>query len=126
MSKVSRSLQKDPALREAINEVLGEIKAANVKHLVQVLLGDIGLDSIASSIEVRLDKLRLAIQYGCHLLRPSDVVAFDHPEFPSSFDKLVEQLGCRSVRYRGRVRCCGAPTLAVNRDRVRDSRMGAR
>ncbi|TFH31369.1 MAG: CoB--CoM heterodisulfide reductase subunit B, partial [Promethearchaeota archaeon] len=53
--------------------------------------------------------LRIAVHYGCHLLKPSDIKPFtEDPDDPHFFDELVEITGSKSVDYQNKLMCCGA------------------
>ncbi|MEW6374848.1 MAG: heterodisulfide reductase-related iron-sulfur binding cluster, partial [Thermodesulfobacteriota bacterium] len=58
--------------------------------------------------------LKIATHYGCHVLRPSQVVGFDNPVAPSLFDQLVEVTGAQSIDWSMKLECCGAPLWGVN------------
>jgi succinate dehydrogenase / fumarate reductase cytochrome b subunit len=60
-----------------------------------------------------LKGLRVGAFYGCHLLRPHDVMKYDDPEFPHTFEDVIRALGAEPVIYRGRVMCCGFPIQFV-------------
>jgi len=62
----------------------------------------------------KLEGLKVAVHYGCHLIRPSKIVQFDNPELPRKVDELVELTGAESIEYQEKLKCCGAPVLAVN------------
>jgi heterodisulfide reductase subunit B len=51
----------------------------------------------------------VAAHYGCHALRPSDVVALDNPHAPVIFERLLAATGARTVDWPRRLECCGAP-----------------
>jgi heterodisulfide reductase subunit B len=46
------------------------------KHLLQVLYDDIGVETIKDMVVNAFDGLKIATHYGCHLLRPREVVQF--------------------------------------------------
>ncbi|MFX1387745.1 MAG: heterodisulfide reductase-related iron-sulfur binding cluster, partial [Promethearchaeota archaeon] len=54
-----------------------------------------------------LDSLNVAVHYGCHLIRPSKILQFDHPERPETIDKIIEALGANTVAFAGKLECCG-------------------
>ena len=62
------------------------------------------------------DGLRLAVHYGCHLLRPQGVLEGESPFAPSRFDDLVEAVGAESVTWPTKLDCCGAPVRGINDD----------
>jgi succinate dehydrogenase / fumarate reductase cytochrome b subunit len=100
----------DGALRPLGIEYRGTTK---VKHLLQVLTEDIGLEAIRAKVTRPLDGLRVGAFYGCHLLRPADELGWESAEEPHAFEDLLAVLGATPVYYRGRVMCCGFPIQFV-------------
>jgi succinate dehydrogenase / fumarate reductase cytochrome b subunit len=100
----------DGALRPLGIEYKGTTK---VKHLLQVLTEDIGLDAIRAKVTRPLDGLKVGAFYGCHLLRPADEMGWESAEEPHAFEDLLTVLGASPVYYRGRVMCCGFPIQFV-------------
>ncbi len=120
--KVNRTLKVDKALREHINSRLRdsnlEFKGkANAKHILQVLIEDVGLDKIKETVAKPLTMLNVAEHVGCHLLRPKEYIGFDDPEDPTTLKKLIEATGATCLDYIDETECCGAPSVGVN-DRV--------
>jgi heterodisulfide reductase subunit B len=119
LKKADHLMKEDVSWREAINRMLekeglsyrGDIQ---VKHLLSVLFHDVGLGAIKDKINRSFDGLRVAAQYGCHVLRPSKVVNFDDPVAPTIFDQLVKLTGAQSVDWPMRLECCGAPLWGIN------------
>jgi len=86
----------------------GKTKAV---HAVTVLDRELGRDKVEKSCSRKLDGLKVAVHYGCHLLRPSDVMALDDPFEPTFLDGLVDATGAESVDYAGKMGCCGSAAL---------------
>lgn len=110
--EVSHELNHDEKLRDEINKNLGEIGmkyngTVKVRHFPDFYFKDIGLEKIKSKVKRKLD-LKVAVHYGCHFLKPSDVMEIDNPEKPRMLDDLVEAVGATSVEYRDKMMCCGA------------------
>jgi heterodisulfide reductase subunit B len=103
--EVNRTLEKEGLRYE------GRIE---VKHLLSVLYKDIGIEAIKEKMAMTFKGLKIATHYGCHVLRPSQVVGFDNPVAPSIFDQLVEATGAESIDWPMRLECCGAPIWGVN------------
>ena len=78
-----------------------------VRHVATLLRDVIGYEAIRKSVVRPLDGLRVAIHYGCHLLKPSRVMEVDDPNDPSVLERLVEALGATPVRHRNWYLCCG-------------------
>jgi heterodisulfide reductase subunit C len=58
--------------------------------------------------------MRVAVHYGCHLIRPSQDLGFDNPFEPSRFDQLVEAIGAESVPYESKMLCCGGQMSRID------------
>ncbi len=109
---------KDPAVRARVDPALAKIGVAyrgsvRVKHLLEVVTRDLGVDAIAKKVTRPLRGLKVGAFYGCHLLRPAGEVGGESGEEPRSFENLIAALGATPVLYRGRVMCCGFPILFV-------------
>ncbi|MFX0099331.1 MAG: CoB--CoM heterodisulfide reductase iron-sulfur subunit B family protein [Candidatus Hodarchaeota archaeon] len=108
---VNHEMQHFPLVKEKVNNVLGKIGirvngGVDVKHLIQVLFEEVGLDAIKSAVTKPLDGLNVALHYGCHLLRPSGIMKVDDPFHPSKADQVIEALGAKSVDYTEKLLCC--------------------
>ena len=109
--EAKHELDHDRALRERVNERLKtidrEYKASvAVKHLLQVLVEDVGLEKVEEGVKAPMD-LKVATHYGCHLLKPSAIVGFEDPFTARSLEDLTEAVGSTPVRYDERDTCCG-------------------
>ena len=62
-----------------------------------------------------MSDLRVAIHYGCHYLKPSEIYDyFDDIDNPKSIETLLTMTGARVVNYSGEKKCCGGPLLPVD------------
>ncbi|MFX0100936.1 MAG: CoB--CoM heterodisulfide reductase iron-sulfur subunit B family protein [Candidatus Hodarchaeota archaeon] len=109
---VNHELQHSDMEKEKINKILNKIgknidEGVDVKHLITVLLEEIGIDAVKSAVKNPLTGLNVALHYGCHLLRPSDIMKVDDPFNPSKIDKIIEALGANSLDYTEKLLCCG-------------------
>ncbi|MGB9713691.1 CoB--CoM heterodisulfide reductase subunit B [Candidatus Bathyarchaeota archaeon] len=124
-------LKEKEELRERVNKILSNVGKEfkgnkEVRHYLQVLMKDVGVDQLKRSVVKPLNKLKVASFSGCHLLRPSALLRFDDPERPKIFDTLIEALGAKSIWYRNKLRCCGGllrgyaddVALAIARDKI--------
>jgi heterodisulfide reductase subunit B len=80
------------------------------RHFVEALYTDIGIEEIRKKITRPLDGVRIAIHFGCHLLRPIDVTEF-RPEY---LIELIQVTGATVVEYPLWKQCCGATVLPVD------------
>ena len=115
------TVENDAALKEEIVSLLadenlrwnGENKPV---HLLSVLRHDIGLDAIEKQVVKQMSDYSVAAHYGCHALRPSNVMQFDNPFSPVIFEELIRVTGAETVDWSRRLECCGNPILEKNRD----------
>lgn len=79
-----------------------------VKHLLEILAKDLGLEQLAASVNKPLSGLKVACYYGCLLTRPTDVPNLDCTEAPTIMEQVVEAVGAETVAWTHRLECCGA------------------
>ncbi len=89
-------------LKNSSCEYTGKIK---VKHPLEVLIKDVGLEKIREKVRRKLTGLKVACYYGCQLVRP--YTDFDDPDYPVTLDSLMEAIGAEPVNYSAKTRCCG-------------------
>lgn len=114
-------MQHDPDLRRQVQQV-AEIDYAGqveVRHLLDVLYHDVGLEAIKERATRPLEGLKVACYYGCLLVRPPKVVAFDDPENPQIMDELLTAAGATCVDWPYRTECCGGNFSLSRPDVVR-------
>jgi heterodisulfide reductase subunit B len=119
LKKVSKMLKEDRVLREQINKHLKEAGlefrgTVNAKHIMQVLMEDVGLDKIKKAVVKPLTTVKVAEHNGCHILRPKEYIGFDDPEDPQMLKTLIEATGATCLDYLDETECCGAPSVGVN------------
>jgi succinate dehydrogenase / fumarate reductase cytochrome b subunit len=119
LAGANKTLKEDAAALERINALLAPDGLAyrgttEVKHLLWVLIRDVGLAKLRQAVKRSLGGLRVAPFYGCYILRPSTDLRFDDPTDPSSLEDLIVALGGQRVDYAGRTKCCGFPLVLEN------------
>ena len=117
LSEVNLALKEDDALRAEINKRLAKIDrefkgSINVRHAVTVLRDDFGMDRVAETVSKPLDGLKVAVHYGCHLLKPSRVMRVDDPDRPTILEKLLEAIGAEPVHHERTLLCCGKACMS--------------
>jgi heterodisulfide reductase subunit B len=90
---------------------------AKVKHLLEVVIDEYGLDALRDKVSRPLAGLRIAAYYGCLLVRPPEVTHFDDPEDPTTMERLISTLGAEPVDWPYKTECCGG-SLALTRTNV--------
>ena len=78
-----------------------------VIHYIEMLRDIVGFDEIAKKVVNPINK-KIGAYYGCLLLRPSKVMAFDKPENPTVLEDFIKAIGGTPVKYTMRNECCGA------------------
>ena len=78
-----------------------------VLHYLEMLKNVVGFDNIKKAVKNPI-KRKIGAYYGCLLLRPSGVMAFDNPENPTIIEDFIKAIGGTPVTYPFRNECCGA------------------
>ena len=79
----------------------------NVLHYLEVLRDRVGFDELKKKVVNPLKGRKIGAYYGCLLLRPSTVLAFDDPENPQIIEDFIRSIGAEPVVYPYRNECCG-------------------
>ncbi len=116
MGAANKRLKTEPGLLDRINRLLepeGIVYrgTVQVKHLLWIIVREIGVRKLGEQVRVPLRTLRIAPFYGCYILRPSWDLGFDDPENPASLEQVIRALGGEAVAYAGRTKCCGFPII---------------
>jgi heterodisulfide reductase subunit B len=113
LAKADYYMQERPSLGVKVNEALEagglQYKAGtlDVRHLIDVLVYDIGLDTIRSKVIRPLNGLRVAPYMGCMLPRPDYQHRWSDHEHPTELDDLLRALGAEVIDYPLTTSCCG-------------------
>ena len=79
----------------------------NVLHYLEVLRDRVGFDELKKKVVNPLKGRKIGAYYGCLLLRPSTVLAFDDPENPQIIEDFIRAIGAEPVVDPYRNECCG-------------------
>jgi heterodisulfide reductase subunit B2 len=107
LASASHSIREDAGLEEKIKEILARpfantVQVRNIMELYRALIPQITEKSAG-----RLKGMKVACYYGCLLVRPPGVVAFDDAEQPTSMDDICRATGATAVNWNLKVECCG-------------------
>jgi heterodisulfide reductase subunit B len=119
LAKTDRYMAEQPTLGASVNDALGagglhyDPGTVRVRHLLEVILTDVGLEAVRAAVKTPLTGLKVAPYLGCMVPRP-DVygMAADH-ENPKGLDMLLAALGAEVVDYPLRTECCGGHMTQV-------------
>ena len=116
----SHELREDAELRARVKEAAGVECAGEVpvRHLLDILCNDLGVAAIRERVKRPLAGLKVACYYGCLLMRPPKVVAFDDPENPRVMDEVLAAAGAECVEWPYKTECCGASLSLARPDVV--------
>ena len=110
--ETAERLEEDDGLLAETNQALKEagleFKNENrIRHMVEVLIEDLGYDEIGAHVTRPLEGLKIAGYVGCQTNRPFGIEgeSFENPKY---LDKFIETLGAEAVEdYDRKVSCCG-------------------
>ncbi len=105
-------LEEDSTLMRETNEALAEAglkyeAKQRVRHMVEVLIEDIGYEELGSHVKKPLSGMKIAGYVGCQTNRPFGIEgeSFENPKY---LDKMIETVGAEPVeKYDKKVQCCG-------------------
>jgi heterodisulfide reductase subunit B len=114
--KTNEILKNNFILREKVNQALKkdnlEYKlSVDVRHPLEVLINDFGVDAIADKAVHSLKGIKLAQYYGCQIVRPDR--GLDDKDDPQMMDALCAALGAENVYFPLKVQCCGGMLMTT-------------
>ncbi|MFQ5481908.1 MAG: CoB--CoM heterodisulfide reductase iron-sulfur subunit B family protein [Nitrospinaceae bacterium] len=121
LKKSEHKIVGDPEYKDKVNHVLkdgghqflgGRIE---IKHFASVLTSEEGIRRLKEKVVRPLTGLKTAAFYGCYLLRPSELSAFEDPDNPQALEDIFKICGATPVYYRSRTKCCGFPIIMMNK-----------
>ena len=123
LKRANEDLKADENFRTKVNNyVAPEVPyagEAKVIHYLEMLRDAVGFDALKRAVKNPLKGVKIAAYYGCLLLRPSGVMAFDDPENPRIIEDFIRAIGATPVVYSQRNECCGGYMTLENREFAR-------
>jgi len=90
---------------ELVNVGLRYCDRVKIRHPLDLLVNDVGLERLKASVRKPLRNVKVACYYGCQVVRPYS--PFDDQRNPQSMDRLLRAMGAQPVDWSMKVRCCG-------------------
>jgi heterodisulfide reductase subunit B len=117
---------RDPQFRAAVDRLtLRPLRREHrVTSVLQALLEEVTIETIAARVKKPLEGLKLVAYYGCLMTRPGRSMQFDDEENPTSMDRVMEAAGATMLPFPFKLECCGG-SLGVPRNDV-TARLGGR
>jgi len=116
LSEAKKILHSNKEMKDRINSMLSSENlvyngSSELVHTVDLLIDHIGIEEIQKHVKKPLKGLKVAVHYGCHLNRPSEIGRPVDSENPQKMEKILTALGVEPVDYPEKLDCCGAPIL---------------
>ena len=115
IKQTNHAVQTDEAFASKVNCYMAQDKVpteyhgeTEVLHYLEMLRDVVGFDKLKAAVKNPLTGKKIAAYYGCLLLRPGKVMAFDDVENPTIIEDFIRALGADPVIYPARNECCGA------------------
>jgi heterodisulfide reductase subunit B len=113
LAKANQYMRESPQLNAHVNTALAagglhyDPGTVEVRHLLEVVMHDVGLDAVREHVVKPLQGLRVAPYLGCMLPRPDPDHRWKNHERPDDLDRLLASLGAEVVDYPLKTECCG-------------------
>jgi len=119
--KANRAIRQNAALKQDMSAIV-ELEVSGTSRVVNLIevLQEIGIELIQSAVTFPLADFKPACYYGCLLTRPSESMALDDCEQPSSMETLLSALGAQPVEWNYKTECCGGGMTMANEETVLD------
>ncbi len=113
LAKADHYMSERPALGDKVNEALAagglsyQPGSLDVRHFLDVLINDIGLDKLKAKVVRPLKGLRVAPYMGCMVPRPDYNNRWSDAEHPVELVEVLQAIGAEVVDFPGAATCCG-------------------
>ncbi|MDP2688808.1 MAG: CoB--CoM heterodisulfide reductase iron-sulfur subunit B family protein [Deltaproteobacteria bacterium] len=112
LATVKGELRANPREKDEVNSLLKQVGrefkgTAKLHHLVPFFHDAVGIHTIKKKMKRDFSGMRIALHYGCHMIRPSHALMNDDPIEPVKFDNLIRAMGAESLQFLTKLMCCG-------------------
>jgi len=116
--KTNYIMKNNFIMREKVNQALrqDDLKynlSLDVRHPLEVLVNDVGIETISAKATRSLTGLKIAPYYGCQIVRPDR--GLDDKDNPQMMDLLFKALGAENVYFPMKVQCCGGMLISIEK-----------
>lgn len=119
LRKTDANMSSYPQLKQQVNQALaaGDLHyqpgSLHIRHLLDVIVQDVGLDAVTEHVTSPLTGLHVAPYYGCLIVRPDTGY---NTEYPTHLDKLLERLGATVTDFPLKTACCGGHMTQISEE----------
>jgi len=122
LSKADHFMRESKVMNAKVNDALAagglhyDPGKLIVRHLLDVITNEIGLDKVRDSVSKPLAGLRVAPYLGCMLPRPDYDKRYSDTEYPDELDNLLDALGAQVIDFPLKTHCCGGHMTQIGPD----------
>ncbi len=113
LAKADHYMLERPTLGEKVNLALDagglhyDPGRLEIRHLLDVIINEVGLETVKSKVVKPLQGLRVAPYLGCMVPRPDYAGRWSDHEHPNELDRLLKALGAEVIDFPLKTHCCG-------------------
>jgi heterodisulfide reductase subunit B len=122
LAKADHYMAERPALGDKVNEALAagglsyKPGSMEIRHLLDVIVNDVGMDRLRSQVVKPLRGLRVAPYLGCMVPRPDYKKRWSDHEHPNELDRVLKALGAEVIDFPLKTHCCGGHMTQISPD----------
>ena len=120
LAKADHYMRERPTLGTRVNKALAagglhyDPGSLKIRHLLDVIINDIGLEAVQSKVVKPLQGLRVAPYLGCMVPRPDYEKRWSDHEYPNELDRLLKTLGAEVIDFPLKTHCCGGHMTQIS------------
>ena len=120
LAKADHYMAERPVLGEKVNEALAagglsyQPGTLEIRHLLDVIINDVGLEEVRKKVTKPLSGLRVAPYLGCMVPRPDYKKHWSDHEHPNELDRLLKALGAEVIDFPLKTHCCGGHMTQIS------------
>jgi heterodisulfide reductase subunit B len=120
LAKADHYMAERPSLGVKVNQALAagglhyDPGTLQIRHLLDVIINDVGLDHVKSKVVKPLRGLRVAPYLGCMVPRPDYEKRWSDHEHPNELDRLLKALGAEVIDFPLKTHCCGGHMTQIS------------